>query len=362
MSSLKITNLFNRLKYSKNKRKYLTPSYLRDFCRDQSMHTPNTQNKVINAKIFWHTFKVNGFEIQSHIFANNCRILSPKGKRLAWGTDDMVLSPLLRYVNERNHLNNCPPSEYGLVLCGGGAKGAYQIGVWKYLRENGIDKKINGISGSSVGSLNALLIANNSFGPGIRTWLNAKSNVLTDQNKLAELIWQNISDWKNIISDKWNLYADVSKIAPLNDYNKPYEVLRHYISKTEYFCMSCMTPEEIVQTVLASAALPAVYPPVKINGRIYIDGGITDNIPVAPLVKAGYKKIIIVHLDPESENEDKRFINAIHRLDISDIKFIHIYPSEDLTPIDMFTLNRSHTEKLIRLGYKDAQSDQSTTS
>jgi NTE family protein len=39
----------------------------------------------------------------------------------------------------------------GLVLAGGGGKGGYEIGVWKYLKEIGLDKKIAVISGTSVG-------------------------------------------------------------------------------------------------------------------------------------------------------------------------------------------------------------------
>ena len=48
---------------------------------------------------------------------------------------------------------------FGLVLCGGGAKGAYQIGVWEYLKVRGLDGQIGAISGASVGALNMLLIA-----------------------------------------------------------------------------------------------------------------------------------------------------------------------------------------------------------
>ena len=46
----------------------------------------------------------------------------------------------------------------GIALSGGGARGAYQIGVWKALKEHGIDTKISAYAGASVGSLNAFLI------------------------------------------------------------------------------------------------------------------------------------------------------------------------------------------------------------
>ncbi|PKN80690.1 MAG: hypothetical protein CVU48_01165 [Candidatus Cloacimonetes bacterium HGW-Cloacimonetes-1] len=47
----------------------------------------------------------------------------------------------------------------GLVLSGGGAKGAYQLGVWKALEENGLAKHVVAVSGSSVGALNAIMFA-----------------------------------------------------------------------------------------------------------------------------------------------------------------------------------------------------------
>ena len=45
----------------------------------------------------------------------------------------------------------------GLVLAGGGAKGAYQVGVWKAICEYKLDKKICAIAGNSIGSLNTLM-------------------------------------------------------------------------------------------------------------------------------------------------------------------------------------------------------------
>ena len=47
---------------------------------------------------------------------------------------------------------------YGLVLSGGGGKGAYQIGVWKALREKQMDTWIKAVAGTSAGSLNAMLV------------------------------------------------------------------------------------------------------------------------------------------------------------------------------------------------------------
>ena len=47
----------------------------------------------------------------------------------------------------------------GIAFAGGGARGAYQIGAWKALKEAGIDQQISVYSGASVGSLNAAMFA-----------------------------------------------------------------------------------------------------------------------------------------------------------------------------------------------------------
>ena len=58
--------------------------------------------------------------------------------------------------------------EYGLVLDGGGARGAYQIGAWKALREAGVH--INAVAGTSVGALNGALICMGDLEKAEKIW------------------------------------------------------------------------------------------------------------------------------------------------------------------------------------------------
>ena len=62
-----------------------------------------------------------------------------------------------------------------LVLSGGGGKGAYQIGVWKALKESGLDKEIVSVSGTSVGALNAALFIHNNLNVAEEIYLNMSS-------------------------------------------------------------------------------------------------------------------------------------------------------------------------------------------
>ena len=68
--------------------------------------------------------------------------------------------------------------EYGLVLEGGGAKGAYQIGAWKALKEAGV--KIKGVSGTSVGALNGALICMGDMERAESLWSNLAYSQIMD--------------------------------------------------------------------------------------------------------------------------------------------------------------------------------------
>jgi len=73
----------------------------------------------------------------------------------------------------------------GLVLAGGGGKGAYQIGVWKYLKEVGIDKYVSCVSGTSVGALNAALFAAGNYKAAEVTWRNIAPKQILSSRKIS---------------------------------------------------------------------------------------------------------------------------------------------------------------------------------
>ena len=70
---------------------------------------------------------------------------------------------------------------YALVLAGGGAKGSYQIGAWKALREEGV--RLNAVIGASVGALNAGLIATGSFSKAEELWNTISFDTIVDLPK-----------------------------------------------------------------------------------------------------------------------------------------------------------------------------------
>ena len=78
--------------------------------------------------------------------------------------------------------------EYGLVLEGGGAKGAYQIGAWKAMREAGV--RIKGIAGTSVGALNGALICMDDLANAEKVWETISySSIMSVEDEKMELLF-----------------------------------------------------------------------------------------------------------------------------------------------------------------------------
>ena len=76
-------------------------------------------------------------------------------------------------------MKNCGKKyKVGLVLEGGGGKGSYQIGVWKAIRELGLEKWITAVSGTSVGALNAALFAKGNFEKAYQLWMEIDTGLI----------------------------------------------------------------------------------------------------------------------------------------------------------------------------------------
>lgn len=201
--------------------------------------------------------------------------------------------------------------EYGLVLEGGGARGAYQIGAWKALAEAGV--KIRGVAGTSVGALNGALICMGDVENAQELWENISySQIMSvDDEKMRQLLHGrtfhvemlrdamdyltegglDITPLKNLIAGK----IDVEKIK-----NSPVDLYVLTFSVDEFKEMDIdvkeTEPELIKDYLLASAYLFPLFKNEKLHGRTYIDGGAINNVPLGSLVDRGYEDIIVVRI------------------------------------------------------------------
>ena len=201
--------------------------------------------------------------------------------------------------------------EYGLVLEGGGAKGAYQIGAWKALREAGV--KLKGIAGTSVGALNGALICMGDYENARKVWENITySRIMSvDDEKMEYLFRQKKLDM-DMVKDALEFMKeggidvaplralihdciDEQKImhSPIDLYILPFDVdewkeLDIDIKKSD--------PSLIQDFLLASAYIFPLFKNEKLHGKTYVDGGAIDNVPLGSLVSRGYQDIIMIRI------------------------------------------------------------------
>lgn len=203
--------------------------------------------------------------------------------------------------------------DFGLVFAGGGGKGAYEIGVWKALRFLHMDTWMKGVSGASVGALNAALFSLNDYANAERIWKNIHPiqflgpdpdgvcsrdglrRILRDELSLTQLSNSGIPAYVCVTRCPQSTENVMSIDAALACTNPGTEW------DGEYILLNGKTPEEIELLLLASSALPVVYEPVRIGQTYYRDGGLFDNLPMRPLLDAGLKNLILVLLSPDAE-------------------------------------------------------------
>ena len=240
------------------------------------------------------------------------------------------------------------PDDVGLVLSGGGGKGAYQIGVLRALAEEGQLDHVAAVAGTSIGAINAVLYVQGDFEKAYKTWDDIDMGVLFDLDP-ALLAQGKICFSRDEMNRLMNQYIDYSALAA-----SKYEIYCGVAEETgsgyraEYMKLNGKSVSEIQNILMASTALPVVYDTVVINGKHYRDGGVVDNEPVRPLYDAGLRKFILVNLD---------YSRVFHKDQFPGAEFIIIDPSRDLGDIFSGTLNFSKGDKEIKraIGYKDGK-------
>ncbi len=246
-------------------------------------------------------------------------------------------------------------TEYGVALGGGGAKGAYQIGVWKALTELDMDFKT--VSGTSVGGLNGALIAQGDFNLAYKTWAGISVEKIINFNSVNGLeSGKPIKSYGVVKSIIRSLCVGRLDISPLQTLIKEAideeKVRKSHInlglvsySVTDFQPVSLFIdqiPEgQLVDYLIAAACFPT-FKPYKVNGKILVDGGLYDNIPISLLVEKNIKNIIAVDITD---------MGVRKKLDTSSLNLTYIKPSQDLGGILDF--NGEKSELHIELGYCD---------
>ena len=250
----------------------------------------------------------------------------------------------------------------GLVLEGGGTKGAYQIGAYEALRDLGI--KITGIAGTSIGALNGAFIAQGDFKAMKDIWVNYDYKSFMDIDEDTYERYKNIEMKAKNLHDVVDLMNKARKkqgidITPLRKLLEE-KINEDKIRKsnidfgiTTAYWDGKIFPQllyvediprgRLVDYLIASASLP-IFDLDKLDDKLYLDGMFSDNIPINMLAQRGYDDIVVIRLVDDFLG--KRIINKYNNLNLK-----VIVPSQSLG--GSLNKDKDHMESNIKLGYLD---------
>jgi len=254
----------------------------------------------------------------------------------------------------------------GLCFSGGGARGAYQVGACKALDELGYYEQVFAFSGTSIGAVNASLLATKSIDEVKKIWTDfprdefnyienlmkkirnkdfsfVKNGVIDIQN-LDDLLEENL-DYEKLKDKKVFITLSPAGLTDEGSLGIIRSSFSHYIrgdKKVIYSPLQDQKKDDINKQIIASCSIPFVFPPVKIDGQQIFDGGLFDNIPIKPLVTAGCDTVIVVNLQKIIRYNPK---------DFPGINIIEIKHKKSLGAILNFEKNQS--EARFKLGYED---------
>ena len=246
----------------------------------------------------------------------------------------------------------------GLVLAGGGVKGAYQIGAYLAFKKCHI--KIDGVVGTSIGSFNGALIASGMELELYNFWKNADIGELlnfnqkyiksvNDKDIFKSLIY-GIEQMTLIIKDKGikndnlrKLLSEMIDEKKIRNSKMDYGLVTVRVKdlKPLYLFKEDMLEGKIPEYILASCNLPVFKKDTFIDNKYYIDGGFYDINPVNMLLKKGYDKVYSVEIQGIGFSR-----KAIDKNKVTIIK-----PSKFLG--SMLSVNKNKIRENIKLGYYD---------
>ena len=252
---------------------------------------------------------------------------------------------------------------YAIALEGGGARGAYQIGAWKALREAGI--KFNAVSGTSVGALNAALMCMDDYERAVRLWSDIRLRDIINMNEDDEPSFKRLINGEpESLHELFHQVSEIIKhrgldVSPLWDWvrdivdaerirNSGVELFVTAVSLTDHrgleVRLNDLSEQEMCDMLLASSYHPS-FRLEKLGGKLYADGCFVDSLPDHVLVKNGYRDIIGVRLP--GMGLEKPFRKP------ANVQMVTVQTNSDLGSVLDFDAERS--KRNMTIGYYDTQ-------
>lgn len=241
------------------------------------------------------------------------------------------------------------PGQTVLVMQGGGALGSYQCGVYQALHEAGVEP--DWIVGTSIGAINASLIAGNlpeNRLPRLREfWTRVEQKPLWTFPGFAPFVAANMSYWQTLSNgiagffepnplahfgaqfplgaEKAGFYstmplertlADLIDVSVLNGRKPRLTVGAARVGTSEMRYFDTREGPLSVKHIIASGALPPAFPPVRIDGELFWDGGILSNTPTEVVFDDNPRRdslVFAVHMWSPTGPEPRTMAEVFHR-------------------------------------------------
>jgi len=179
------------------------------------------------------------------------------------------------------------------VFAGGGSLGAVQVGMLHALTEHKLRPDF--VVGASAGAINAAYFAANPTSDGVaaldRLWCGLTRN---------QIMPMRLRDLLRIATRRAHL-VDPSALRRLLERHLPYRLLEqatipmHAVATDMVLGVErLLSAGPVVDAVMASTAIPGVFPPVRIDERDLIDGGVANNTPISSAVALGATRIVVL--------------------------------------------------------------------
>ncbi len=239
----------------------------------------------------------------------------------------------------------------GLVLSGGGIRGIAHIGLIKVLEDHNIKPDI--VSGASAGALVGALYAK---GYSTETIIDFFHNTPLFRISFFAKNKPGLLDM-----EKYQTYF--KEYFPEDSFESLEKQLYITATNLEDGRLDFFSSGELINPLLASAALPPVFAPVLINDKLYVDGGIMNNFPVEPL-ENNCDFIIssfvnpIEKVDKEDLNSTRKVLDRIYHLgnySAAQVKFNlcqYVFRPNGIENIS--TLDKKQIDIAYQIGYDHA--------
>ena len=213
-----------------------------------------------------------------------------------------------------------------IALGAGGARGAYQIGAWKALRELGVDYDI--VVGSSIGSVNGVAMVQDDYDLALDLWKNISvdkifagdvdldfepQDIIGSTGKLVSLLIKILTNKGLDISPFLDLLNDIVDEEKVRASAREFGIvaLRVPLIKGMEITKEKMKVGYMAKYILASSSAFPVFPVCEVDGNKYIDGGYYDSLPINFARNLGAEEVVAIDVSLSTTHEEELSSNDV---------------------------------------------------